>query len=92
MKRCVRLPDAYRWGEVYALEATCDPAVGRRLPEAAAHANALMEHASKAGMHEIVCRAHGHRAELGDATNAAAARMLATEIDNPVLQVAKAER
>jgi hypothetical protein len=92
LQRSVRLPDAYLWGKAYALDTLCALAVEQRVPEAPARVDALMTLASQAGMRELVCRAHGHRAALGDAASAAAAPMLAYEIDNPVLQTVSAAR
>jgi hypothetical protein len=42
--------------------------------------------AAHAGMREMVVRAYLHQAEGGDTRAAAAARVLANEIDNPQLQ------
>jgi hypothetical protein len=41
--------------------------------------------ATRGGMREFVVRACAHRASLGSAEHAAAARVLAQAIDNPML-------
>lgn len=89
LRRCVRLPDSYLWAKVYALDALTDLAVAQRMPGAAGWLDELMNCASNAGMREFVARAHAYRGELGDRTSAAAARLLAAEIDNPLLNATK---
>lgn len=83
--RCARLPDSYLWGKVYALDALTALAVQRGLPGAAGWLDDLMNLAASCGMREFVARAHRYRAALGDESSAAAARLLAAEIDNPLL-------
>jgi hypothetical protein len=85
VRRNGRLPDAYQWGRAYALEALCRCAVDRGNPRAAAWVDQLMALASKAGMRELVARAHLHRAALGSSSNAIAARVLVSDIDSPTL-------
>lgn len=89
LRRCVRLPDSYLWGKAFALEALTCLAVAQRLPGAAGWLEELMSLAGNAGMREFVARAHGYRGQLGDLTSAAAARLLAAEIDNPLLNAIK---
>lgn len=86
LKRCTRLPDGYLWGKAYTLDALCRVAGEARLPQAKAWGDDLMSLASGAGMREMVVRAYLHQAEGGHAPAAAAARVLAIEIDNPQLQ------
>jgi len=86
LKRCARLPDAYLWGKAYALDALCAVAVTTRMPQARGWSDELMTLAAGAGMRELVVRAYLHRAEVGHAPAAAAARVLASEIDNPALR------
>ncbi|SFM83543.1 BTAD domain-containing putative transcriptional regulator [Variovorax sp. OV329] len=85
ISRCARLPDAYVWGKVYALELLCSVAVQGRLPQAPVWVDELEAVAAHSGMREFSVRARMHRAALGDATAAAAARALAREIDNAAL-------
>ena len=84
--RCVRLPDAYLWGKAYALDALCGVAVAAAMPQASVWIDELQKHSSRSGMRELTVRAHLHRASLGDAASAAAARALAEQIDSPVLR------
>ena len=86
LKRCTRLPDGYLWGRAYALDALCRVAAMARMPQAPAWSTELMALAAGAGMREMVVRAYLHQAAGGNATAAAAARLLAGEIDNPHLR------
>jgi DNA-binding SARP family transcriptional activator len=84
--RCMRLPDAYLWGKGYALDVLCGAGVAQALPQAPAWIDELQQLAARGGMRELSVRSHLHRAALGDATSAAAARVLARSIDNPALR------
>jgi DNA-binding SARP family transcriptional activator len=86
IQRCTRLPDGYLWGKAYALDALCGVAVQARMPQARTWGNELMALAAGSGMREMVVRAYLHQAEGGHTPAAAAARALASEIDNPKLQ------
>ena len=83
--RCVRLPDAYLWGKAYALDILCGIAATQGMPQASAWIDELQRLAARCGMREFTVRASLHRASLGDGASQAAARLLAREIDNPVL-------
>lgn len=85
LRRCARLPDAYLWGKAYALEALCRLGVSRRAPLVRQEVDELMDIAARTGMRELVVRAHVLRGALGDPDGAAAARVLAADIDNPAL-------
>jgi DNA-binding SARP family transcriptional activator len=85
MSRCVRLPDAYLWGKAYTLDVLCGVAAARGMPHASAWIDELQGLAARCGMREFTVRSHLHRASLGDGASRAAARLLADEIDNPVL-------
>ncbi len=87
VERCLLLPDAYLWGKGHALDALCDLAVVQARPQAAAWINELQNLASRSGMRELTVRAYLHRQSLGDNASGAAARLLAQQIDNPVLHV-----
>ncbi len=84
-RRCARLPDAYLWVEAYTLDALCSIAVAHDVQPARRWVEELAQLAGRAGMRELVARAYGHRAQLGDASSLTAARLLAAAIDNPAL-------
>lgn len=84
--RCARLPDAYLWGKGHVLNALCELAVARRLPQAAAWVDELQAMSARNGMRELTVRSYLHRAALGDRSCGSAARLLGGEIDSPVLQ------
>ncbi|MDM0011605.1 BTAD domain-containing putative transcriptional regulator [Variovorax sp. J22P168] len=86
MARAVRLPDAYLWCKAYALETLCGLAVDERLAQAPGWIEALGHMASRTGMRELGVRAGLHAAALGDGASGAAARLAATDIDNPLLR------
>lgn len=88
LSRCARLPDAYAWGRAHVLDALCTVAVAQRLPDARGWIDRLLDVAARSGMREMVVRAHGHRARLGDAGAAATAQLLASELHNPALSLA----
>lgn len=85
LARCARLPDAYLWGRAHVLDALCTVAVAHGLPGASRWVAQLLDIAARAGMRELVVRAHGHRARLGEADAAQTARVLADELRNPEL-------
>jgi len=83
--RCNRLADPYVWLDVHILDAQCQ--LGRRHghPDTARWVEAMHTLACRAGMKELVVRALLHAAGLGDGDAAESARLLAADIDNPVL-------
>jgi DNA-binding SARP family transcriptional activator len=83
--RCMRLPDAYLWGKAYALDVLCGLAVVHRMPQVSAWIDELLGLSARAGMREFTARSHLHRAGLGDRSSKTVARLLAEEIDNPLL-------
>jgi DNA-binding SARP family transcriptional activator len=83
--RCSGLPDSYQWVVAYVLDAMCATAVREEHPAALAWTNDLERLAATTGMREFVSRAYLHRAGLGDAGALEAARVLAEDIDNPLL-------
>jgi len=83
--RCLRLPDAYLWIEVYTLDALCSLAVEHGLPAAPAWVEELAALAARIGTREFAARANVYRGRLGDESALTAARLLAAEIDNPAL-------
>lgn len=88
ISRSVRLPDAYLWGKAYALDVLCEVSVQQRMPQAPLWIDELQRLAARSGMREFSVRSHLHRAYLGDSASGAAARLLACEITNPILQSA----
>jgi DNA-binding SARP family transcriptional activator len=84
--RCMRLPDAYLWAKGYALDALCDLAITRRMPQAPAWIAEFHTLSARSGMREFTVRSYLHRAALGDQGSGEAAELLASEIDNPALQ------
>jgi DNA-binding SARP family transcriptional activator len=86
LARCTRLPDGYLWARVYTLDALSAIAVSARMPRARVWVDELTTLASSAGMRELAVHGHLHRASLGDEPARSAARVLADEIDNPLLR------
>ncbi len=84
--QCRRLPDTYRWIEVYALDALCSVAVAHGAEGAPAWVGQLESTAARRGLRELVVRALAHRARLGEPGALVAARSLAAQIGNPALQ------
>ena len=83
--RCNRLADPYVWLDVYILDAQCQ--LGRRHghPDTRRWVDTMRRLASRTGMRELTVRSMLHGAALGDEGDAVAARLLAADIDNPVL-------
>jgi tetratricopeptide (TPR) repeat protein len=84
--RSTRLPDGYLWAKAYALEALCGLAISEHMREASVWVDELQGLAARSGMREFTVRALLHKAALGEPSNAAAARILINELDNPVLR------
>jgi DNA-binding SARP family transcriptional activator len=85
---CRRMPDAYIWAEVYALEALVAVAARRRHPSAATWVDQLDQMATRHNLRELAVRAQLHRATLGDIDALDVAQLLAAEVDNPLLATA----
>ena len=83
--RSNRVTDPYVWLDAHILDALCT--LGRRHahPLTAHWVVAMRELASRTGMRELTVRALLHSAALGDAGDAAAAALLADDVDNDVL-------
>jgi hypothetical protein len=83
--RCNRLADPYVWLDAYILDAQCD--LGRRHghPDTARWIESMREIASRTGMREFLVRSLLHGAALGNDGDAAAAVLLAADIENPSL-------
>jgi DNA-binding SARP family transcriptional activator len=85
--RCNRLADPYVWLDAYILDAQCD--LGRRHhhPDIEHWVETMSQLASRTGMRELTVRSLLHRAALGHEGDAAAAAVLAEDIDNPLLHL-----
>ena len=70
-------------GKAGALGARCRVAIAQRPVRASDRADELMALASSTGMREIVVRAYLHYTAQGAQASAAAARILAQQIDSP---------
>jgi len=88
--RCTRLPDGYLWAKAHTLDALCKLGTVASMPQTRQWTDDLMTLASRTGMRELVASACLHQAALGDSSALRAARAMASEIDNPLLQ-ARAE-
>jgi DNA-binding SARP family transcriptional activator len=85
--RCNRMSDTYMWLDGYILDALCD--LGRRHghPNTRMWADQLHQLAARTGMNELTVRALLHQSDLGSPGALEMARVLSTDIDNPMLEV-----
>lgn len=83
--RCNRRADPYTWLNVHILDAQCVLGRRHRHPQTRRWVEQMRDLASRSGMKELTVRAMLHAAALGDEGDAAAARLIAAELDNPVL-------
>jgi DNA-binding SARP family transcriptional activator len=83
---CRRLPDTYLWIEAYGLDALCAVAVEHRVEGALRWIDELDAVAAQRGLRELLLHATVYRARLGEPGAPDAARALAAQIDNPMLQ------
>jgi DNA-binding SARP family transcriptional activator len=83
--RCNRVADPYVWLDVHILDALC--ALGRRHghPDTGRWVAAMQDGAARTGMRELTVRALLHGAATGHDGDAAAAALLAADVDNPAL-------
>lgn len=83
--RCNRRADPYTWLNAHILDAQC--ILGRRHghPQTRHWIEQMRGLAARSGMKELTVRAMLHAAALGDEGEAAAARLISAELDNPVL-------
>jgi tetratricopeptide (TPR) repeat protein len=79
--RCNRLSDPYVWLDGYILDAQCQLGVRHGHPDTAMWVGALRDLASRTGMRELALRSLEHRTALGDDGAAAAATLLAADIE-----------
>ena len=85
-KLCRRLPDTYLWIEAYALDALCAVAVEHHAEGALRWIDELDAVAAQRGIRELLVHATVYRARLGETGARDAARALAAQIENPVLE------
>jgi DNA-binding SARP family transcriptional activator len=83
--RATRLSDAYQWVHALVLDSSAALAVETGAHDAAHIVDRLAELAARCGLRELVVRAHVHRGRLGVSGSLESARLLAAEIDNPML-------
>jgi DNA-binding SARP family transcriptional activator len=83
--RATRVSDVYQWVHAHVLDSSAGHAVETGAHDAAQIVDTLAELAERCGMRELVVRAHVHRGSLGASGSLESARLLAAEIDNPVL-------
>ncbi len=81
--RCNRLADPYVWLDGYILDAQCALGIRHDHGDTGRWIDAMWDVASRAGMKELTVRSLLHRAALGHEGDRLAARLLATDIDNP---------
>jgi DNA-binding SARP family transcriptional activator len=84
--RCTRVPDRYVWMQGHVLDAAIqidlEGGADERTPQLIRALSAL---AARTEMRELVVRSLVHTASMGDSGALDSARLLAAEIDNPVL-------
>lgn len=85
LARCTRVPDRYEWAHGYVLEAYAAEAVRAGDESARGLVERLLALAARTGMHELVVRAQIHLGRLGEPGALASARLLARDVDNPLL-------
>jgi hypothetical protein len=85
--RATRVSDAYQWVHAHALDSAAALAVRTGAADAPEIVDILAELAARCGLRELVVRAHVHRSRLGVSGALGSARVLASEIDNPMLEL-----
>jgi DNA-binding SARP family transcriptional activator len=86
LARATRVSDAYQWVHAHVLDSFAALAVETGAADATEIVDRLAELAARCGLRELVVRAHVHRSRLGGSGALESARVLAAEIDNPVLE------
>jgi DNA-binding SARP family transcriptional activator len=85
LARATRVSDVYQWVHAHVLDSSAALAVRTGAEDAAEIVDSLAELAARCGLRELVVRAHVHRSRLGVPGALESARVLAGEIDNPML-------
>jgi DNA-binding SARP family transcriptional activator len=85
LARATRVSDAYQWVHAHVLDSSAGLAVETGAEDAAQIVDRLAQLAERCGLREFVVRAHVHRGRLGVPGSLESARLLAAEIDNPML-------
>jgi DNA-binding SARP family transcriptional activator len=83
LKRCRRLPDTYKWAEVYILEAQCRLGVAHGHESAEEWIAELIEISSRTGMRELQLQAMILKVPPEEAPNDPSIKNLAESISNP---------
>ncbi|HYG71170.1 MAG TPA: tetratricopeptide repeat protein, partial [Actinomycetota bacterium] len=84
-QRSAREPDAWLWGHAFTVDLKCAFGVRSDVERAGAWVADLESLASRTMMREFLARAYVYRAALGDGVALEAAKIVADEVDNPVL-------
>jgi hypothetical protein len=85
LARATRVSDVYQWVHAHVLDSSAALAVETGAEDAEQIVDRLAELAERCGLRELVVRAHVHRGRLGVPGALDSARLLAAEIDNPML-------
>jgi DNA-binding SARP family transcriptional activator len=85
-RRATRVADPYEWVHGHVLDTMADLAIHAKDADAGDIVRVLGELAGRAGMRELVVRAHVHSARLGAPGALEAGRMLAAGIENAALE------
>jgi tetratricopeptide (TPR) repeat protein len=86
-QRATRVSDPYEWVHGHVLDAMAGLAIDAQDADAGEIVGALGALAGRAGMRELVVRAHAHGARLGAPGALEAGRLLAAGIENPALEL-----
>ena len=84
-ERTTRVGDPYQWIHAFVLDALASVAITTGAPDAHDLVDRLQRLAGRAGLRELVVRAHVHRSTLGVPGAREAARLLAIDIDTAEL-------
>lgn len=84
--RCNRLADPYIWLDGYILDAQCGLGLRHGHSDTERWVDTMRQLASRTGMRELTVRSLLHGAALGHEGDAAAAALVAADIDNPSLR------